>query len=115
MSAVSIVIPGGLSSIAVRNAARLYEPVRRLPQIARTLIPFASLIRPLPGCRRPPIAPPGLLQGVPSEASNAGPVAPCACARLALNISPQAPSDRAQGRKAHGAHSPGGLPEAVGP
>src|SRR5262245_16211397 len=45
MSAVWIVIPGGLSSIAVRNAERLYEPARRLPQMARTLIPFASLIR----------------------------------------------------------------------
>src|SRR6516164_4339951 len=35
--------------MAVRNAARLYEPARRLPQMARTLIPFVSLIRSLPG------------------------------------------------------------------
>ena len=49
MSAVAIVIPGGFSSIAVRNAARLYEPARRLPQTASTLVPFASLIRSLPG------------------------------------------------------------------
>src|SRR6516164_873404 len=42
-------MPGGFSSIAERNAARLYEPARRLPQMASTLVPFASLIRTLPG------------------------------------------------------------------
>jgi hypothetical protein len=31
----------------VRNAARLYEPVRRLPHMARTLIPFGIAHSPL--------------------------------------------------------------------
>src|SRR5215471_8896846 len=44
MSATSIVMPGGFCAIAMRNAAMLYEPLRRLPQMARTLIPPASLI-----------------------------------------------------------------------
>src|SRR5947209_2967460 len=37
-------MPGGFSSIALRNAALLYEPWRKLPQIARTLMPFPSLM-----------------------------------------------------------------------
>ena len=45
MSATSIVMPGGFTSIAVRNAAILYEPLRRLPQMPRTVIPLESLIR----------------------------------------------------------------------
>ena len=56
MSAVAIVIPGGFSSIAVRNAARLYEPARRLPQMASTLIPLASLIRFSPGLAGDPLS-----------------------------------------------------------
>src|SRR5271156_6848585 len=44
MSAISIVMPGGLTSTAVRSAAILNEPLRRLPQMPRTVIPLASLI-----------------------------------------------------------------------
>src|SRR6266851_3109516 len=49
MSATSIVMPGGFCAIAVRNAAMLYEPLRRLPHMARTLVPLASLILDLRG------------------------------------------------------------------
>jgi hypothetical protein len=37
-------MPAGFSSIAVRNAALLYEPWRKLPQIAKTVMPLASLM-----------------------------------------------------------------------
>jgi hypothetical protein len=37
-------MPGGFSSTAARNAALLYEPWRKLPQIARTVIPLPSLM-----------------------------------------------------------------------
>src|SRR5215472_18200137 len=56
MSAVSIVIPGGFSSIAVRSVALLYEPARRLPHMASTEIPFAPLIRFPPGLAGDPLS-----------------------------------------------------------
>src|SRR5258708_2631319 len=44
MSATTTFIPAGLSSIAVSSAARLNEPLRRLPQMPSTEIAFTSLI-----------------------------------------------------------------------
>src|SRR6516165_55060 len=115
MSAGSIVIPGGFSSIAVRNAARLYEPARKLPQMARTLIPFASLTHPLLCCRRPLNPPSECGQGgyptvvvSTDEPSRRGAVAPAA--RIAVGALPLPPPRRSRSTAAAGRRRGDGYP-----
>src|SRR5260370_40923966 len=72
-------MPGGFSSIAVRNAALLYEPWRKLPQIARTVMALASLMS---------------LSGKDAELYSAP----------ATDINPLAKEVKLQGGRAHAAH-----------
>src|SRR3954451_1944239 len=44
ISATSTLMPAGFNSIAVRSAAILNEPLRKLPQMPSTLMPPASLM-----------------------------------------------------------------------
>src|SRR6516162_3937881 len=84
-------MPGGFSSIAVRNAARLYDPVRRLPQMASTLVPLASLIRFSPGLPATPYRTSTVRarrsRGEMRDQVRVVPRGTCAAARLHLNIS----------------------------